>query len=311
MNKLFLFFLIGVFVFNSCGQQQKEFTDADFVTDTNDSVLKHEKVNAVFGQALLLTQYKSIDELKSVIRIKYLKDSSGVFLSSSCRGCEVTHELKSGPGQDDFSKAAKGNSWNKMWLGIRCPFAVWNKKALTSIENLGRRKDDIFGHPDVAFYDLAELMVQHISDEDRTNMSEKDLGEKGYLNTFEHVTTSAMMASIFSESIADFVGDAHERSTMPELLTGKFTSQEITDIDFGPVDNYLDLINNEWGKRLGKIVKEKYHINQNTLWTPQLLADYLNDFESYYSWVFQIAFKPVTPDEEIIIQFAGKMNKVI
>lgn len=310
MNKLFLFFLFITITFTKCGESSEETTNNDF-TVASDSLLTNKKVEGTIGEALLLTQYKSLDELKSVIKIKYLKDSSGVFLSYICRGCEVKHELKSGPGQDDFSKAAKGNFWDKLWLGIQCPFAVWNKKALTSIENLGRRKDDIFGHPDVAFYDLAESMVQHISDEDRENMSEKDLGEKGYLNTFEHVTTSAMMASIFSESLADFVGDAHERSTMPELITGKFTSQELTDIDFGPVDNYLDLINNEWGQRIGKVLKEKYHINQNTLWTPQLLADFLNDFESYYSWVFQIAFKPFTPDEEIIIQFAGKMNKVM
>ncbi|TSA51857.1 MAG: hypothetical protein D4R43_00140 [Sphingobacteriales bacterium] len=311
MNKLFFTLLLFLFAFISCEQQLVVYDENNSNAFSSDTLIQSEKINPPIGQALLLTQYKSLNELKSVIKIKYLKDSSGVCLSCICRGCEVTHELKSGLGQDDFSKAAKGNFWDKLRLGIRCPFAVWNKKALTSIENLGRRKDNIFGHPDVAFYDLAESMVLHISDEDRENMSEKDLGEKGYLNTFEHVTTSAMMASIFSESIADFVGDAHERSTMPELITGKFTTQEITDIDFGPVDNYLDLINNEWGQRFGKVLKEKYHINQNTLWTPKLLADFLNDLESYYSWVFKIAFNPVTPDEEIIIQFALKMNKVL
>jgi hypothetical protein len=98
---------------------------------------------------------------------------------------------------------------------------------------------------------------------------------------------------------------------MPELMTGNFTSKELTDVDFGPVDNYLDLINNEWGQKLGKVLSDKYHINQHTFWTPQLLADYLNDILSYHSWVFQIAFKPYTPEEEIVVRFARKMNTVI
>ncbi|HYV93829.1 MAG TPA: hypothetical protein VE978_18780, partial [Chitinophagales bacterium] len=183
---------------------------------------------------------------------------------------------------------------------------VFHKRSLASIGNLGRRKFGV--HGDVAFYDLAETMVQHISDEDRVNLSEKDLSEKGYLNTFEHIITSALMTSMYSQSVAEFVGDAHERSSMPELMTGKFTPEQLADVDDGPVDNYLDIINNEWGQELGKVLRQKYNINQDTRWTPQLLADYLNDIESYHSWVFRIAFRPYTPEEEIVVRFAKKMN---
>ncbi len=311
MHKLIFPFLLFVIASLSCGQHENVSDNTDSIAVESGTLLMSIKVNSNQGEALLLTQFKSLEELKSVIQIKYLEDSSGVCLTYSCRGVQVTHELKSGFGQNDFSRAANGNFWDKLWLGIRCPYAVLNKKALKTIEYLGRRKYEIFGHGDVAFYDLAESMVHHISDEDKVKLSEKDLSEKGYLNTFNHIIPQAMMTSIYSEALADFVGDAHERSAMPELITGNFTSMEIADVEFGPVDNYLDLINNEWGQKLGKVLCEKYHINQRTFWTPQLLSDFLNDIQSYHSWVFQIAFKPFTSDEEIVVRFVSKMNKVI
>ena len=92
-----------------------------------------------------------------------------------------------------------------------------NRKNLWVVENLGRRRPWDFGKGDVAFYDLAEAMVKNIRDEDRLTMTEKDLGEKGYLNTFNHLTAQAIMTSLFSERLADFVADVHERHNMPDF----------------------------------------------------------------------------------------------
>ena len=87
-------------------------------------------------------------------------------------------------------------------------------------------------------------MANQISDEDYLNLSCEELSEKGYLNTFNHITAQAFMTSIFSERLADFIADVHELYNMPELITGDFTEQQLADFENGPVDNYVDMINN-------------------------------------------------------------------
>jgi len=119
------------------------------------------------------------------------------------------------------------------------------------------------------------------------------------------------MTSIFSERIADFISDVHERYYTPELITGAFTEDQLLDLEVGPLDNYLDIINNEWGQELGKELRIKYHITRNTHWTPEILANYLNDIQSYHSWAFQIGFNPFRASDDLVIRFSHKINRVL
>lgn len=271
--------------------------------------------------ALLLSRFTSLEDFAKVVNIQYagnLVSESGITesvpqvrLTYRSGGYEITSELKQGVSQTDFQKARNGNLWDRAVLVLNCPFVLMHSKDLKAIENLGRRRPPIFGKGDSAFYDLASSMVMHIIEDDRQLMTEADLSEKGYLNTFNHITAQAFMTSIFSEEIADFVADVHELYNMPELITGKFTSQELTDFENGPVDNYLDMINNEFGQELGKHLKEKYKISRKTIWSPALLSNYLNDIQSYHSWAFRIGFKPFRSQDELVIQFSWKINKVL
>jgi len=270
--------------------------------------------------ALLLTRFTSLEDFKTEVHVQYVEDmfeskanqarKPQVKLIHFSGGREVTSVLKTGISQVDFMNVRKGRLWDKMILGVRCPFAVFNKKALVIVENLGRRRPWDFGKGDVAFYDLAEMMVQHIREEDLIDMSCEDLSEKGYLNTFNHITAQAFMTSMYTEALADFVADVHELYNMPELITGNFTDAQVADFVNGPVDNYLDMINNEWGQELGKELGKKYKINRKTNWTPQLLAGYLNDIQSYLGWAFQIGFNPFSATDDKIIQFANKINRL-
>lgn len=269
---------------------------------------------------LLLSDFTSFAELKDVIDITYFDEATGstvarnqkpeVHLTYRTYNQVVTSILKDGISQHDFARAKNGNFLDKALLGIRSPFSFQNRKELASVENLGRRRPWVFGKGDMAFYDLAETMVKHISTEDLLCMSDKDLSEKGYLNTFNHITAQAFMTSIFSETIADFIADVHELYNMPELVTGNFTDEQISNIENGPVDNYVDMINNEFGQELGRMLSKKYSITRKTYWTPELLANYLNDIQSYQSWVFQIGFAPFRASDEMVIQFANKINTV-
>ncbi len=270
------------------------------------------------NEALLLTSFKSFGQFKQMIHIKYNVDNaiSGaqptrVDLTHKSGTREVTSILKSGISEADLLRARDGNLWERIKIGLSCPYAALHKKELMYIEDLGRRKPWIFGKGDVAFYDLAETMVFNISEDDLISMTSEDLSGKGYLNTFNHITAQAFMTSIFSERFADFVADVHERHRMPELITGNFSEDQINDLEDGPVDNYLDMINNEWGQELGKILRKKYSINHKTYWTPALLADYLNDIQSYHSWALHIGFRPFRPSDDLVKRFATKLNKVL
>ena len=322
MNLLRCFVLFVCIAFSGCKQsRQPDATALDKHEVVVDSLNTPDSPYYFGGEALLLTRFTSLDQFRQVVDVKYLHDlvdtnasKSGkeqVRLTYRSGDREVISILESGISQADFIKARKGNFWNKMALGIKSPFAIRHRKDLGCIENLGRRKPEVYGIGDAAFYDLAEIMVQHIVKDDLPRLSEQDLGEKGYLNTFNHITAQAFMTSVFSEEVADFVADVHELYNMPELITGNFTVEQIEDFENGPVDNYVDMINNEWGQELGKMLAEKYKITRETVWTPALLRDYLNDIQSYHSWTFQIGFEPFRTTDEKIIRFVGKINQVL
>jgi len=219
--------------------------------------------------------------------------------------------LRNGISEDDFLVARRGNFIDKFILGCRCPFAVMHRKALMCIENLGRRRPWDFGKGDVAFYDLAEIMVSHICKEDTARIPPLDLTEKGYLNTFNHITAQAFMTALFSRETADFVADVHERHNLPQLITGRFTPTQLEDPAEGPVDNYVDMLNNEWGQELGQMLASKYSITDQTYWTPELLTACLNDIQAYYSYSLAIGFTPFRPSDEIVIRFTAKINKLL
>ncbi len=272
-------------------------------------------------EALLLQRFHSLEQLEQYVHIEYFQgrpgtlhspgSKAGVRLTYRAGEREVTAVLASGISEEDFLKVKSGGTWEKIRFGLNHPFVALHRGDLQCIESLGRRRPWIFGKGDVAFYDLAEAMVRHIADEDRTRMRPEDLSDKGYLNTFNHITAQAFMTTIFSETMADFVADVHERFNLKELITGRFTSAQVQDLANGPVDNYIDMINNEWGQELGNQLKEKYRICRHTRWTPFLLQQYLNDHQRYYSWCFRIGFRPFRAEDEVVIRFSEKLNRVL
>ena len=273
------------------------------VSDDTSSAATYKTVRG----ALLGTRFKSLEALKSVIQIEY--GDSMVRVHHCSNGREVTAVLATGTSQGDLIKAmAHGTIWNRLRLLFRCPFAVMNRKDLQYVFYLSRWCPDLFGEGDLAFFDIAKSSVGNINTPELAFRNVRDSTEKGYLNSFNHMTSQAFITSCFSEEMADFIADAHERYRHPELITGKFSEAEIIDLEEGPVDNYVDLINNEWGQELGKQLKAKYSIGPETTWTPELLANYLNDLQHYYSWAFQIGFKPFRPEDEAVLRFSNKID---
>lgn len=265
-------------------------------------------------QALLATRIPSLEALKSVIQIEYHASGADSFvcLYHCSGGKAVTSILKTGVSQGDFNKARNSDALgDRLSLLFRSPYAVANRKDLEKVFLLSRWDPRLFGQGDVAYFDLAKQSAGHINTPDLAFLNPRDSTEKGYINSFNHITAQALITTCFSEEMADFIADAHERHHHPELITGKFTEAQIKDLDEGPVDNYVDMVNNEWGQEIGKQLKEKYHLHRETHWTPELLADYLNDLQHYYSRAFQVGFEPFRREDELLRRFSEKMNTVM
>ncbi|MEM1319246.1 MAG: hypothetical protein AAGG75_03265 [Bacteroidota bacterium] len=262
--------------------------------------------------ALLATRFSTMEELQKVVTIEYKKSGTPtVYLSHKSNNHQVNSVLESGISEKDLKAVRKGGLSGKIWLLFNSPYAVIHRNDLLRVYNLLRRTDSVFGEGDIAFFDFATTMLRHISDHDKAQIDAKALTEKGYINTFNHVTSQALTTSIFSEKLADFIADIHERASMPELITGVFSEKQMKDLEKGPIDNYVDIINNEWGQEMGKELRQKYRIDRHTLWTPELLAHYMNDLQLYFAQVFQIGFVPFRPSDEIIQKFTHKLNRII
>lgn len=270
--------------------------------------------------ALLASRINSLEELKEIIEINYFnrfsEDSNGkdtrsmVRLKHCSNGVEVISELKAGISQNDIINARNGNMTDKLTLLYNSPFAIANRMDINKIYLLARVKPYLFGEGDVAFYGLAAASVRKINTSRLAYLHPRDSSEKGFINTFNHITAQAIITSCFSEDLADFVADVHELHNMPELTNGQFSNEQLHAPDDNPVDNYVDMINNEWGQELGKELKRRYNINSSTCWTAELLVNYLNEVQNYYSWAFQIGFEPFKKEDKEIIRFVEKINLV-
>ena len=283
-----------------------------FITSCPPEPKDNSNLKTIGKGALLTTRFQSLEEFKTIVEIEYSDDrKSWVRLRQKNNGQELVSHLEKGVKESDFLQARNGSFWDKLQLGFNSPYFVANRNDLLRIYVLSRRRDKIFGGEDVAFYHIAKRMQEHILPADVVNLPADDISEKGFLNTFNHITSQTFMTSIYSEKFADFVADCHERTNMPELISGNFSTAQMADIKNGAVDNYVDVINNEWGQELGKVLKQKYGISEETFWTPELLANYLNDIQLYYSWNFEIGFQPFRASDSMVVKFSKKINRVM
>ncbi len=271
--------------------------------------------------ALLASRFHSLAEFKSLVQVEYASNGdvtdtsiavqSQVKLTHRSHGEEVVGILASGLSQEDIMNAKKEGFWGRVGLLYSAPYPVANRADLERVLTFARRIPLTFGEGDPAFLDLAQTSVANINTPNLAFLTALDTSEKGYLNTFNHITAQAFITTIFSEELADVVADLHERKNMPELTTGRFTAAQLSNPDNNPVENYVDIVNNEWGQELGKRLRDRYQITRKTHWSPTLLADYLNEVQAYYSWAFGIGFQPFRPEDELMLRFTSKLNLVM
>lgn len=298
----------------ACAEQEIEYSSTE-ICQLTDGKLQ------VGRGALLASRIGDLQEFKSLVRVEYLNglvptDSADeaidrVQIEQCTNGKKVISTLESGLSQEDISAAKNGSVWKKLGLLIRSPYTIIHRTELQYINILARRRYDLFGATDVAFYDLAEQSVKKIKIKQLAYLNPRDSSEKGYINSFNHVTAQALITSIYNKEIADFIADVHERHNMPEIIHGRFSETQLNDPNNNPVDNYVDMLNNEWGQLIGNKLKIKYKLNTKTKWSPELLTTYLNDIQQFYVWTFDIEMKPFRTEEDVIQLFSNKLNVVL
>lgn len=315
MKHYFISYLfISFLAISSCKSDLQE------TIQCNNSLEPSDYIEVGIGGGLLASRINSLEHLNSLIDIKYY--SNGILSKAGnqlndkvelglCFFDDVTIcSLSEGVNQSEILKARDGDFRDKLFLLLESPYAVVNYKNLKNIYILSRRRYDLYGRDDVAFYDLAESSVSKIRNKKEAYKYSKDSSEIGFINSFNHITAQALITSCFSRNIASFIANVHERDAMPELINGSFTKEQLEDPIKNPIDNYVDIINNNYGQRLGLKLKEKYKINSETIWTDLLLSNYLNDLQYQYSWSFNLSFKPFSKNELIIKNFVKKINTI-
>jgi hypothetical protein len=157
--------------------------------------------------ALLGTRFKSLEELKSIIAIEYFDEASKpgsashknrmVRVGHCSGGHEVISILESGVSQGDIGNARTGDVSDRLYLLVNSPYAIANRMELGKVYLLARRRADLFGEGDPAFYDLAEMSTRNINTPDLAFITTRDSSEKGYINSFNHLTAQAFITSCF------------------------------------------------------------------------------------------------------------------
>ena len=163
MRKLCTYILLIISL--SFGCKESLFQDANSVQIKNslDDLKFNVKIDHdFFGKgALLLTRFNSFEEFKKVVTIEYFNGFSSpgrvlytrpmVRISHCSHGQKVTSILKTGVSEADFEQVINGGFLDKIWLLLKSPFAVINRKDLRRIYALSRRRTALFGEGDVAF----------------------------------------------------------------------------------------------------------------------------------------------------------------
>jgi len=264
-------------------------------------------------EPLLASRFKDLDELKQVVDIEYEvfgvhEDTIEGLVRLTYGGIET--ELQSGISQDDIIKVRDGKVMDAVGLMIESPYAIRNRIHLNKIYKLARRRPLIFGEGDIAFYDLALACVSNMNFDYTYIQTPRDTSEKGFINTYNHIIAQALITSIFSKKMADFVADVHELKNMPELVHGNFSEDQLIDSNNNPVDNYVDIINNEIGQQIGIALKAKYGITPDTEWDNVLLTAYMNDVWQVFCEISGVVPKPFVIHDTLMKKMSRKINRV-
>jgi RHS repeat-associated protein len=245
------------------------------------------------AEPLVASNYKTLTDLKSAIKMVHYKHNQKqtVMMTNSFLGMHVIDVLVSGEtSQEDLKKARDGGFWAKTGAVAKDPSAAFYKNDLEKIEKMSYRKKN---DQKLAFQDIALLLAS------------KTINPPGGIdNTYLHVAGQAFITALFGEGAANYSGHLHE-AAHESLFTG--VSKDIKD-EQSMIDNYADLINNQWGQAFGKQIMGELDVSGD--WTNENTADFLNKLQDKLSETMGTKFSGKhSAEDEVVKGFTKLINE--
>lgn len=245
-------------------------------------------------EPLLATDYKTLAQLKKKVTITYVSEKRteewtyySVTLVHKYKNTVLTHTLNNTGFTNDELKTFVG----KVELCIQDPFMC---SILNSINNMSYRAENSMK---MAFGDMPDKMIG--------NLKNKPKDAAALSNTMLHVTGQALITAIWGAGVADVVGDMHERD-QKSLMTGDIKDTELKQA----IDNYCDLVNNEFGQLWGKEIADKLKIGPHTTWTDELTANFLNELQDKFKESLNLKFdKKFSKDDQFVKDYTKFINE--
>jgi hypothetical protein len=185
------------------------------------------------------------------------------------------------------------------------PRVVWYKGELEGIDRISHIKGNTAGG---AIKPVADAMAANVPSRNRAprpNTFERT--QEAIANMFLHVFGQAIITTIWGRDAADFAGDIHERDQPALIVGGTFTSKT----ERQAIDNYCDMVNNIHGQAWGELASKSLGVDGDTVWTPELLTQYVNMLQALITGSFGWKTSYFQPSHPEIIKFTATLNEVV
>ena len=262
------------------------------------------------GRPIIASEHPTLEKLKEEIDITY--GNGRVTVGHSKKKLKDRNTLRSSLiGEAELKKAHEASEkWNhvrKALFGLSHPRLAINQTALERSEKLSFVKKNNSGS---ALGRISNAMFDNIQNKPSVKPYEGPGGEKltshdATKNMMLHVFGQSTFTVLYGEGAADLTGDLHERD-QPSLITGEIGEDE----EAQAIDNYADMVNNEYGQEVGLHLRRRLGINDRTVWTPDITAKYLNSVQDYFSQSHEWSFKDFDASDARVHRFTNLLNEV-
>lgn len=222
-------------------------------------------------EPLVASDYASMAELrKDLIVVNYLDEETRIIaVSNMCNGIMRIGEATSdGMTESEFFEIIKiqvpyygGFKIFKSIFTDREPlfkgFALRKVRKMQSKTKINDRR--------LSFGEIARDFTENTLNRDRDLYQSEKLK-----NAYKHVLAQSLVTVLFGEDVAELSSKIHERHQLKEW-------NGLDEVD--QIDTYVDLINNQWGQQFGQELKVELGITDDTVWTSELTAQYLNGMQ--------------------------------
>ncbi len=241
-------------------------------------------------EALITTDYKTLDDLKKDVRINHYRALGSDILQVSHKYLGkkdndiVINWVEDGASETDLQNAYKEiqaagdiGFWDKIDIANKYNISKVDLIiANSNVDELKAIKNITYEKRGFQLKNIGVLLATKLKNTDLLISDAKQENAFGLTNSFRHVAGQAMLTFFFGKDVTDWVADKHELKK-EGLANGTMPNLEVQE----KIDTYVDLVNNTWGQKLGGELKTKY-ANVSS-YSNKDAENILNEFVDYFN----------------------------